>query len=275
MSSFKSGWYIWLFPAIAVLITGWLTYDYFKSQGPRIYISFDDAASIQAEKTTVRFRGVVIGTVKDIFIGGDQKSVVAEILLRKDATEFAVEGSKFSLVTPKVNFQGISGLDTLFEGTYIAILPGPRDGPEKLDFKAQASSATDPQDDTSAFIVETENVESISIGASVTYRGLKVGTVAKMHFIKAAQQIAIQVNIENKYAFLIRANTVFWRKVGIQAKLGLFGSAIKVNSFDSIVNGGLEFATPEPAAGRAKANQKFSLALEAPKDSAKWHPALE
>ncbi len=275
MHALKTGWYIWLFPVIAVLISGWLLYDYYKQQGPRVYITFEDASSIQVEKTKVRFRGVSIGTVKDVYISEDQKNVVAEILLRKDAEHFAVEGSKFSLVTPKVGFQGITGLDTLFEGAYIAILPGPPDGREKMDFRGQASGSTDPLDDTSAYIIETESVESINSGVSVTYRGLKIGSVTKVNVAKGGRTINVQINIDNKFTWLIRSNTVFWRKVGVQAKLGLFGSNIKVNSMESIMSGGVELATPIPAAPMAKALHKFPLAPEAPKDLAKWNPVLD
>ncbi len=275
IDALKTGWYIWLFPVFALAISGWLLFDYFKHQGPRIFISFDDAGSIQAEKTTVRFRGVPIGTVKDIFISDDQKDVIAEVILRKDAEDFAVEGSKFSLVTPKVGFQGISGLDTLFEGSYIAVLPGRPDSPAKTEFKGQANSATDPLDDTSAYIIETDSVESISQGVSVTFRGMKVGSVTKISFAKGGQLLNVQINIENKYTWLIRSNTVFWRKIGVQAKLGLFGSNIKVNSLDSIMNGGVELATPVPAGPMAKAMHKFSLAPESPKDLAKWNPVLD
>jgi len=271
----KTGWYIWLFPLFAIGITGWLMWDYLKQQGPRVKIYFDDAASIQVEKTRVRFRGVPIGTVKDIYISDDQKDVIAEVLLRKDAIGFAVEGSKFSLVTPKVGFQGISGLQTLFEGTYIAVLPGPEGAARKTVFKAQASASTDPLDDTSAYLLETDNVESVNPGDSVTYRGVKIGTVTKMTFSKTAQTIHIQINVDNKYTRLVRANTVFWRKVGVQAKLGLFGSEIKVNSLDAIMNGGIEIATPNEAGPMAKALQSFPLVASAPKDAGKWNPRLE
>lgn len=274
VNALKTGWYIWLFPVIAVAISGWLLYDYYKQQGPRITITFDDASSIQTEKTTVRFRGVPIGTVKDISISEDQKDVVAEIILRKDAEDFAVDGSKFSLITPKVGFGGISGLNTLFEGAYISVLPGPAGGSPKFEFKGVANSATDPLDDTSSYTIETTSVESISPGVAVTYRGLKIGSVTKIHVAKGGQMINVQINIENRFTFLIRNNTVFWRKIGVQAKLGLFGSEIKVNSLESIMSGGVELATPAPAGPMAKAMQKFPIAAETPKDIAKWNPIL-
>lgn len=271
----EASWYVWLFPLFALLLSAWLFHDYYSQRGERIQILLEDAGSLQAEKSTVRFRGVAIGTVQDVRIAEDEKAVVAEVLLRRDADGFAVEGSKFTLVKPRVTLQGVSGLDTLTEGSYIAVLPGPPDGKRKTEFRAQSAGSTDPLDDTSAYLIETEDVESISPGSAVTYRGLKVGSVTKFHLAKGAQRINIQVNVENRYAYLVRANTVFWRKVGIQAKLGLFGSDIKVNSLDSIMNGGLQFATPDPAGPMAKALARFTLAPAAPKDVGKWKPTLE
>lgn len=271
----KHGWYIWLFPAFALGFTGWLLADYYSQQGPRLKIYFDDAAGVQAERTTVRFRGVVIGTVQDVYISEDQKDVVAEVLLRKDAASFAVEGSKFSLVTPQVNFQGISGLNTLIEGNYIAVLPGSRGAKKKEIFKADSgSSSTNPMDETSPYILETDDAESVSNGDSITYRGLKIGSVTKLFFDGLGQRVHVQINIENKYARLIRTNTFFWRKAGMHAKLGLFNSEIKINSLDSIMNSGIQIATPEPAGPRAWAHHRFYLSENPPKEYNQWRPAL-
>lgn len=276
IESLKAGWYIWLFPVFAIAISGWLTYDYFKQQGPRIKLYFDDAAGIAPEKTRIKFRGISIGTVKDVYISEDQKDVVAEVLLRKDAEDFAVEGSKFSLITPKVGFQGISGLETLFEGTYIAVLPGPQGNKKQVTFKAaNSSNATDPLDDTSPYLLETANVESINVGNAVTFHGLKVGSVTKILLTKDAQTLHVQVNIENRYVRLVRTNSLFWRKVGVQAKIGLFAAELKMNSLDSIMNGGVEIATPPNPGPQAKAGQKFPLLTTPPKDSEKWNPPLE
>lgn len=274
-SKFQSTWYLWVFPLCALGISAWLLYTYYHDQGPRIYIYFDDAGNIRNEKSTVRYRGVPIGTVKDLYISDDQKDVVAEVLLRKDAASFAVEGSKFSLVTPKVGLQGVSGLETLFEGSYIAVLPGKPDGAAKTEFKAQANTSVDPLDDTSGYLIESDSAESINQGSAVTYRGFNIGTVSKINVAKGGQKVTIQINVENRYTWLIRANTIFWRKVGVQAKLGLFGSQFKVNSIESIMSGGVELATPSPAGPTAKAFQKFQLAVEAPKNWAKWNTVLE
>lgn len=272
----KSSWTLWLFPVIALLISGWLFYDYYQKRGPVIQIFFDDASGLQAEKTRVRFRGVAIGVVKRVTISEDTKDVIATVNLMKEAELFAVEGSKFWVVTPKVSFQGVSGLEALFDGTYVAALPGQPEAPEKLEFHgSMTSESTDSLENTSSYFLETSNAESVSEGDAITFRGLNVGSVAKVTLSKNSKVVVIQINLQNKYAKLIRSNSVFWRKVGIQAKLGLFNSEVKVNSLDSIMRGGIEIFTPDPAGERAKWGSRYNLSANPPKGYEKWNPVLE
>ena len=275
IAALKQGWYVWLFPLIAVLISGWLFSGYLKEQGSTIKINFEDASSIQIERTRVRFHGVTIGKVKRISISEDNKGAVVYVTLQRDAEHFAVEGTKFWVVSPKVGFQGVSGLETLFQGTYIAAQPGPPEGESKEEFKGLLSDSSESLDNTVIYFLETSTVESISVGDSVTFRGLIIGSVTNVSLSKTAQSALVQINVHNKYVKLIRTNTVFWRKVGIQANLGLFSSVVKMNSLDSILHGGIEFFTPDAAGAVAKSHTKFNLIAGPPKGWEKWNPKLE
>lgn len=276
VNTIGSTWYLWLFPVFAVLISIWLFRDYLGQKGPEIAITFEDAASLQPEKTKVRFRGVPVGVVKRVVISEDNKGVIAYVQLQKDSSQFAVEGSKFWVVSPKVNFQGISGLETILEGTYIAVQPGKPEAEAKDEFKGQlGSDTTDSAENSRAFTLETKNAESLSTTDIITFRGFNIGIVTKVSLAKNSQKVLIQIHVQNKYAKLIRSNTAFWRKVGISAKLGLFGSSVKVNSLDSILHGGIEVFTPDNPGQIAEPGSRFTLLPEAPKDSDKWNPALE
>ena len=276
INSLKSSWYVWIFPLVALILSGWLLTNYFKEKGPRIQISFEDGSSIQAEKTRVRFRGVSVGVVKKVSISEDTKQVIAEVLLQKDAENLAVEGSQFWVVMPKVGFQGVSGLETLFEGTYIAVQPGKPDAEPKDEFKGKlGSESNESLEETTAYTLETETLESVTIGDSLTFRGVAIGTVTKTNLSKNSQTVLLQVNIKNRYVKLIRTNTVFWRKVGVQAKLGLFNSELKISSLDALLHGGVELFTPDAAGPIAKPMTKFPLNAGAPKGSEKWNPKLE
>lgn len=275
-ASIGSSWYVWLFPVFALAICAWLFANYLTNKGPRIEISFDDGANIQSEKTQIRFRGVPIGIVRDIQISEDTKQVIAIVDLDKTAEKFAVEGSKFWVVSPKVSLQGVTGLETILEGPYIAVAPGKSDDPVKKEFKGRLGvEQTETAEDTSAYILETGNIESVGNGDPVTFRGLKVGSVSKVTLSKSAQTVQVQINIQNRYVKLVRTNTVFWRKVAVQANLGLFNSEVKINSLESMLRGGIEFFTPSNPAEVAKSSHKFILQGSPPKDVDKWNPNLE
>lgn len=275
-NSWLGSWYVWLFPVFALAISGWLVYKYFEDRGPTIRISFDEAAAVQSDKTFVRFRGVNIGKVTKIQISDDSKDVWVFVLLSKHAENFAVKGSKFWLVTPKVNMQQVTGLDTFFSGAYIAAQPGPADGDAEKNFVGLGNADDSEEfENTTAYFLETPDAESVSAGDHVTYRGLIIGVVRRTSLAKGAQLVKVQIQIQNRYAHLIRDNTVFSHKVAIQAKLGLFNSEVRVNSFDSILHGGIEVFIPPPAGPKAKGLAHFKLYKLPPKDYQLWNTELD
>lgn len=274
--SWKSGWYVWLFPLCALVISAWLLQDYYRKRGPDIRIYFEDAASLQAGRTLVRYRGVTIGIVRELRISEDNRKVEALVRLQRDAQHFAVKGSRFWVVSPQVNFQGVSGLETLLEGTYIAVHPGDPTNEKITEFDAQERSVTtEALENTTAYYLETPNAESIGPGDQVTFRGLAVGSVTKVTLARNSRLVIVQINIQNRYVKLVRRNTVFWRKAGIQAKLGLFNSEVKINSLETVLRGGIDLFTPDAAGPMAKAGARFPLAAAAPEGFEKWNPRLE
>lgn len=272
--SLARSWYVWLFPFFALAMCGWLIKDYYEQKGSTIEVVFDEATNLQPEKTKVKFKGVIIGTVKNVKLSEDNQKVVAQVLLIREAKRFAMNGTKYWIVTPKINFQGVSGLDTLLSGSYISAEPPAHDGEQIERFVAQDQPDNVDITNTSTYILETNNAEAISVGDSVSFRGLKVGSVTKTVLTKDARTVLVQINIENRYARTIRTNTLFWKKPAIYAKFGLLGGEVKINSFDTLMNSGIEFFTPDEAGSMAKNRQKFTLASAPPKGWEKWNPNL-
>lgn len=249
-------------------------YSFYLDHGKRIIIQTEDASGIEVEKTKIRYRGVKIGSVKGIEFSEDKKDVLVHAILDEGYESFAVDGSRFSLVKPEVSFQGVQGLGTLLEGQYIMILPGPKGSKITNKFKLLSPGATDLLDGTSTYFLKVENAESISTGDSISFRGVKVGRVTKLSFGKESGSILVKINIDNENSYLIRENTVFWPKVGVSAKLGLFNTDIKINSLESVINGGIEFATPTKTKPMAKNFSEFEMVSDPPKDYNTWKPEL-
>jgi paraquat-inducible protein B len=267
------GWAAWIFPAFALILAGWLVYGYYAQRGPLITLHFEDAASVEAQKTPLRYRGIIVGKVDSVILSKNTKEVVVTVRLNRDAGKLAVEGSKFWVVEPQVDFAGVRGLETLFKGPYIRVEPGK--GKPKLDFQGDTGDEIkDPTSGTVAYHLLTSMADSLGPGDPVTFRGLKIGSVTEVKLGPGAKEIDIQINVDREFVRLIRKNTVFWRKVGVQAKMGLFGADIKVNSIESLMKGGIALATPDEPEGIANAGSRFSLDDKAPKKWQDWSPKL-
>lgn len=278
-SKLKSRWQLWVFPFIALIFCGWFLHKFYMEKGIEIVVSFIDAKSVQAEKTRVYYRGVAVGVVSKIQLSKDGTRAECFISLQRNAIQFAREGTEFYLISPKVSFEKVSGLETLISGSYISLEPSKNPGDKQLNFKGELSKdSIDYEENSSLYILETDHAESISPGDTISFRGLPIGIVGEVRLSKSAQTVLINVYIKSTHTRLIRTNTVFWKKPGIKADLGLFGSKIKFNSLDTILRGGIEIATPESAGKRAKYGTKFYLSPEEPKDKEKdpkkWSPSL-
>jgi paraquat-inducible protein B len=274
MKNLRATWFIWLFPFFAIILAGYLLFEFIQHRGPEVTITFEEGTRIRPDKTEIRFRGVRIGVVKSLRISDDQKNVEVIAQLEKFAKDFANEGTKYWLESPRISFEEIRGLDTLVEGSYISAVPGT--GEKTKHFVGRSGTELkNPLEETALFKLETRTLDSVSDGDTVFYRGMNVGSVTKVTLSKTGQTINVHFRVPWEYARLIRTNTVFWRKAGFQAKLGIFNSFVKMNSVDALLRGGIEFATPTNAGPKAKAGTTFALVGDAPKELEKWNPVLD
>jgi paraquat-inducible protein B len=265
---------LWVFPTCALFITGYLLYDFYSQQGPMIKIEFDDAASIEPQRTMLRYRGVTVGHVDSVQLSPDTKKVTVLARLNADAKSVAVEGSQFWIIHPQLGFDGIRGLETIIKGPYIRVDIGK--GPKKQrqflgyigDPELADAKAVKP------FVLYAQEMKSIDTGDAVTFRGLKIGKVSKIELAENAQGVRVHINIEKNYAHLIRDKTVFWIKSAVDAKIGLFSADIKINSLDTIMRGGIAVATPNTPGDISPPQKVFGLQDTAPKDWINWAPQL-
>jgi paraquat-inducible protein B len=122
--------------------------------------------------------------------------------------------------------------------------------------------------------VEGPQLGSVAIGSRVYYREIPVGAVISQQLANDSKRVRIGLNIQNRYAPLVRSNSVFWNASGISANLGLHGLEIHTESLAAIVGGGIAFATPNSPAKRVKTGSVFRLHNEAKDEWQKWSPLI-
>ncbi|WP_246766106.1 MlaD family protein, partial [Pseudomonas syringae] len=91
---------VWLVPLLAALIGLSLLIGSTLSKGPRIFVTFQSAEGLEAQKTKVKVRNVVIGKVSAVVLNNDRTGVVATVDLDANARAFTAEDSLFWVVRP-------------------------------------------------------------------------------------------------------------------------------------------------------------------------------
>jgi len=204
------------------------------------------------------------------------KGVVVRLRLKKGAAALADAGARFWIVHPEIGFSGVRGLDTLVTGVRINVLPG--DGPRAERFTGlERPPAPDVTDQGRAFLLQSDRLGSLTTGAPVFFREFKVGQVEASRISDDSTAVLIRIHLDAPYADLVRTNSKFWNTGGFSFKASLFGGAVlKDTSLESLVTGGVAFATPGDGAlaPAAPNNAQFILADEPDKEWLKWSPRI-
>ena len=237
---------IWVLPLIALLIGGWLGWRAYSQTGIEVQVRFESGEGIQANKTEVVYKGMSVGKVKALALDdeGNTRGVIATVEMNKDVQQYLKSGTRFWLVKPSVTLAGITGLETLVSGNYIAISPG--EGEPARKFKALVEEP--PLSDAKPGLhltIKADRLGSLNRGSPVFYKQIQVGQVKSYLLSEDQNTVEIKVFIEPTYANLVRKHTRFWNASGISIDANLSGVKVRSESLASIVAGGIAFATPE------------------------------
>ena len=266
---------VWLVPIVALIASGFLIIRQFKSTGPLIEIEFDNGSGIEAGKTPVVHKGVVVGIVQEVALQPDLDGVIVKVELEASARPLAVEGSKFWLVRPEIGLSGVRGLDTLLTGARIGVRPG--HGAVTKHFVALAKAP--PNEGVVPgrnFVLRSEKLGSLHAGTQIYFREVKVGTVEDHRLSDDSTEVLITIRVFAPYDRLVKADTKFWNSGGLSMKVGLLGAKVETNSLESLVAGGVSFATPDASATAEPAPEGtvFDLYDDAEKTWLKWAPKI-
>ena len=247
----------WLLPFIALCIGAVLFFQIVQEQGISIRITFSSGDGIVAGKTQIRYQGLQIGVVKKVNFTNDLQKVEVVANIYPEAKSVLRKNTKFWLVKPSASLAGISGLDALVSGNYITLQPGDGDSEHKFVAETEGPIAQLNPGDLLIHLV-SEDLGSISIGASIYYKKMPVGKIYDYHFSEDGKKVEIDVVIDKPYAKFVKKDSRFWNISGISASLGVSGLNVNMDSLNSVVQGAVAFDSPNESA-KADMNEKYTL----------------
>lgn len=254
---------VWVVPAVAALIGLSMLMHAWLSAGPEIAITFRTATGLEAGKTPVKYKDVTVGVVSAIALSDDGTHVIATVSLAKSALSLTRKDTRFWVVRPRIGIGGISGVDTLLSGAYVAVDTGTATESSKsftgLEMPPTVIGGTPGR----SFRLHTADLGSLDIGSPVYYRRIQVGRVAAYQLDEDGKRVNLQVFIDAPYDRYVTSNARFWNASGVDVSLGADGLKLKTQSMATIIAGGVAFGAPNFNAGEAAPeNTEFTLAQD-------------
>lgn len=259
---------VWIVPIIALLVGASLVVRNWMQQGPVISISFATGEGLEAHKTQVKYRSVVIGEVTSVELARDRKGVVTKVQLSKDAESFASRGAKFWVVRPRIGAGGVSGVDTLLSGAFIGADAGEASAPEKNFTGLESPPPITYGEKGKRFMLGADDLGSLDIGSSIYYRRIPVGQVVSYALRQDGKGVDIGVFVNAPYDAFVTQDTRFWNASGVDLSVDANGLKVNTESLSSLLVGGLAFGTPDFAADAKPAADEQRFQLFADRDTA-------
>ncbi len=250
---------LWLLPILALLVVTWMVFKGFQDAGERVQIYFTDAQGLVAGRTAIRYQGLEIGMVKDINLAKDLQSIYVDADIYPEAKKLLTQGARFWMVKPTATLSGISGLDTLVTGNYIAILPGDSTAPAERKFTALERAPSDLMESQGLNItLKAKDLGGISTGSKIIYKKIPIGEVYHYQLSSNSKYVLVQASIREEYRHIITEDSRFWNISGFNANLGFSGIDIHLDSIGTLVAGAIAVDSPDGGAPIAN-NTLFKL----------------
>jgi paraquat-inducible protein B len=240
---------VWLVPLVAVIAAALLVVRSYLAAGPTITITFKTAEGLDAGKTEVKYRDVVVGRVTAINLSEDRDHVVVKVDLTADASGLAVEGSKFWIARPRVDMAGVSGLGTLISGAYVGVDGGDSTVSRKKFEGLEVPPAVTSDRVGKRFVLNAADLGSLSIGSPIYLRRVAVGRIVGYELAKDGKGVSLQGFVDAPNDVFVNSETRFWNASGVDVSVKPSGLRVQAQSLATIIAGGIAFQNKDGATG--------------------------
>ena len=232
---------VWLVPVVAVLLGLSLVVRSIRQSGLEITITFQSAEGLEAGKTQVKYKNVVIGKVSKVELSQDHRFVDVIVTLHEDAESFASDGTRFWVVRPRIGAGGVSGIDTLLSGAFIGADIGDSHN-RRRHFKGleMPPSILHGQPGKS-FVLHADDLGSLDIGSPVYYRRIPVGHVASYRLEPEGKGVSVEIFIDAPNDRFVTGDSRFWNASGVDFSIDAHGVQVNTQSLATVLAGGVAF----------------------------------
>ncbi|MGO1297641.1 MAG: MlaD family protein [Vibrio sp.] len=238
---------LWILPILTMILAGWLVFKAINDAGVHIQIHFSNGQGLVAGRTTIRYQGLEVGMVRNIKLSPDLDSIFVDAEIYPEAIKLLSKDTQFWLVKPKASLSGVSGLDALVSGNYIAIQPGQSETNNHPDEYQALDSAPANQISHHGMSVQLKAITlgGISVGSQIVYKKIPIGEVLSYQLDKHHKSVLIQASIKEDYKDVITNKSRFWNVSGVGASMGFNGIDVHLESLSALIGGAIAVDSPD------------------------------
>lgn len=253
------GW-IWAVPIAALSIVAYLAVKQVAQSGPSVTVSFATAGGVTPDNTKVQYQGLVVGQVDSVRLSKDLSHVNVILNLNADMTGHLGPGTRFWIAGQSPNLGNLSSLKAVITGPFIGIDPRPGKKQDRYEGLSQPPAVKETVAGTH-YILQAANLGTVSLGSSIFYRDLQVGTVESTSLQPDGKRFTIKAFVRAPYDKLIHDGTRFWDAGAVQVSMAGSGQRVQFQSLPALLSGAVGFETPADAAAgpMAAEDSKFTL----------------
>jgi paraquat-inducible protein B len=271
-------------PGADALLQGGLAYDHFelpgepaeanarflfhsneaaaRASGPSLTVNLKEARGVHPGQTSVCYLGHPIGLIESIEPIPSEHTLRATIRLEPNFQYLATSTAIFTLVQPRLSLEGISDLDTLLAGAYLALDPGIGGEPATV-FQGRTLADSEWREMQTAreglkIRLVADSLQNIEKGTPVFHRGVAVGHVLEK-ILDDKNQPSLEIAIRPEYRAAVASNARFWRVPASSVKAGPGILQVDIDGLESLLRGGIAFEIFGAATKPAEPGETFRL----------------
>ncbi len=237
---------IWVIPIIAIIISAIMLFQEYARIGESVVIVFKDARGFKVDETPVKYKGILIGKVKDIEVDPDDLTKFnITVRIKKSFAKYLTEGARFWKVSPRLKPSEFTGLSTIFSGTYIEFSPATYDPKKLAKLKAKRKFngfEEEPKTNVTYFKLYSEDGSLIE-GAPVLFKNYMVGNITRK--VLKDKRVEYIISIDNRFASLVKVDSHFWKISPLDVKASFTDLKFTVNNAFNFFFGGIQFDSPD------------------------------
>ncbi|MBW2660366.1 MAG: MCE family protein, partial [Deltaproteobacteria bacterium] len=225
--------------------------------GKTFVLTSDKTVSLSSN-SPVYFKNISVGEIIDVALDRSGNTIKTTIYIYEQYLHLLSQQSIFWLhkgLEMNADFSGIN----LSTGPLVRMLYGgisfttpdklskkkltpPSEGTEyKLysNYKAAIKSAPELQPPGKKFLILSQNAQSLSIGAPILHKNIKIGYIKDFQFTSSQSEVLIECFVEETFKKLVNNKTRFYNTSGITVSGGIDGINVQTGSLQSIFSGGI------------------------------------